>query len=98
MANIQIKDGTTNIYPNVPKIERRRVIATIPANSTSVTITATLNSNETFLLWINCVSSGWVGFVYPSDPDQQTSYIWTTSSAVSTARTVFCYYFVEVTS
>lgn len=79
------------------RIRSRRVEATIPANSTSSTITAVLDTNETFLLWINCVSSGWVGFVYTSDPNKETSYIWTTESPSSTPRTVYCYYFVEVT-
>lgn len=96
MANIQIKDGTTNVYPNVPRVRRRRVTATIPANSTSSSITAVLDTNETFLLWINCVSSGWAGYVYPSDPNLQTSYIWTTAAAASTARTVYCYYFTTI--
>lgn len=79
------------------RIRRRRVTATIPANSTSSSITAVLDANETFLLWINCVSNGWVGFVYPEAPNNATSYIWTTSSPASTDRTVHCYYFVEVT-
>lgn len=80
------------------RIRRRRVEATIPANSTSANITAVLDTNETFLLWVNCVSRGWVGYVYPSDPNLQTSYIWTDTSPTTTDRTVHCYYLVEVTS
>lgn len=80
------------------RIRRRRVDAKIPANSTSGSVTAVLDTNETFLLWVSCISIQWVGYVYPSDPNLKTSYIWTDTSPTSTDRTVHCYYLVEVTS
>ena len=67
---------------------RRNVVVSakefyIPANASSVSVTANAVANCKFVCWVQASSVGWVGLVYPDFAENETTNFWTTESASS---------------
>ena len=84
--------AVSTIPMNVKEIKVAMQSATIPANSKMVTVTANVPSGYNFLCWIQIASNGWIGHVYPADPDNITSDIWTSESTSTSTRSIHCVY------
>lgn len=87
--------ATSKVENSLKEIKIGETTFTIPADTRSVSITAEVPSGYKFLCWIEIISSGWVGHLYPATPRAQTTTIWTTESISSAERTgkgYFIYY------
>lgn len=69
------------------------VNAEIPANSTSVRVTASVPSGYRFIGWCYCSSLGWLGHVYASSNEATTAF-YTSSGSSSSARRFNAFYLV----
>lgn len=69
------------------------VNAEIPANSTSVRVTASVPSGYSFIGWCYCSSLGWLGHVYASS-NEATTVFYTSSGSSSSARRFNAFYLV----
>lgn len=69
------------------------VTAEIPANSTSVRVTASVPSGYSFIGWCYCSSLGWLGHVYASS-NEATTVFYTSSGSSSSARRFNVFYLV----
>lgn len=67
---------------------------TLPANATSVGVTASIPSGYEFVGWTYCSTRGWVGFLYPSTESKSTTF-YTTSVVSTAARQVYAFYLVR---
>ena len=56
--------------------------------ATGSSVTADTINGYTFVCWLGCASSGWVGATYLQDMDAATTKVWFVYSAYSSGGTV----------
>lgn len=84
--------ATSKIQNEIHEIITNRQLATISANSRSVSVTLNVPSGYEFLTWMAVSSTGWVGYCYPTDYNTPSATVWTLSDASTSDRNIICWY------
>lgn len=65
---------------------RNRILTASPSNASE----GTRPSGYTFLCWIQFYSNGWIGAIYPSNPLNETTDVFTATDKSATSGTSIC--------
>ena len=76
-------DGTIKAGPLLQTVN---VAGTLPANASSVNLSAPTVSGYEFFCWVNSHSTGWVGTIYSANPIANPSAFWVVGGQTSSAR------------
>ena len=84
--------ASSKIAKEIHEIITATKSATIPANSSSVSVTLDIPTGYKFLSWLAVSSVGWVGYCYPITYANETATVWTSAGSSTSDRNINCWY------